>query len=149
MVSEIRGEDFVKAAANLLELPLFDPGNRFTHAPLNPPYRKINLGSDWHSALQNLGLASTNLYTAFMELSAQLLEDDGELAAIVPRSFCNGTYFRPFRTRFLRLMSLRSVYSFASRSKAFKGDSVLQENVFLHAVKTSELGEIRSPTILR
>ncbi len=135
----VLGEDFVPAAAALLENSLFPvPTVRFTHAILNPPYRKITQGSEWHRVLVRMGLGSTNIYTAFLELASNLLADGGQLAAIVPRSFCNGTYFRPFRERFLGLMALRHVHSFASRNQAFKGDAVLQENVILHAVRSSQ-----------
>ena len=59
----------------------------------------------------------------------------GELVAITPRSFCNGPYFKPFREDFLETMSLRRLHVFESRSAAFSGDAVLQENIIFHAVK--------------
>lgn len=136
--AEIRKTDFVHSACALLEPSLFAGSKEsFTHAILNPPYRKINHDSTWDIALKRIDASSTNLYSAFVELAARLLEPSGELVAILPRSFANGTYFRPFRSRFLRSMSLRSIYSFASRNEAFRGDSVLQENVIVHAVNST------------
>jgi len=51
------------------------------------------------------------------------------------RSFCNGPYFRPFRIKFLHLMSLRYIHVFEARNKAFGDDDVLQENVIYHGVR--------------
>ena len=51
--------------------------------------------------------------------------------AIIPRSFCNGPYYRPFRDFILRRGALRHMHLFDSRNKAFKDDEVLQENVIV------------------
>ncbi len=108
---------------------------RFTHAILNPPYRKINVGSDYRAALRRAGLETSNLYSGFMFVAAQHLRAGGEMVAIVPRSFCNGLYFKPFRERFFSMMSLRHVHVFEKRNHAFRDDDVLQENIIIHAVK--------------
>jgi len=76
-----------------------------------------------------------NLYAGFVGLIVRLLDKGGELVAVTPRSFCNGPYFKPFREDFLEAMSLRRLHLFESRSAAFSGDSVLQENIIVHAVK--------------
>src|SRR5260370_20514745 len=59
------------------------------------------------------------------------------MVAICPRCFCNGPYFKPFRDQFLAAMSLRRLHVFESRSAAFQKDDVLQENIIVHAVKSS------------
>ncbi len=66
----------------------------FTQAILNPPYRKIKAGSAHREALRNAGLETSNLYTGFMCVAAKRLREGGEMVAIVPRSFCNGPYFK-------------------------------------------------------
>ncbi|MEJ7713502.1 MAG: hypothetical protein WKF84_27575 [Pyrinomonadaceae bacterium] len=66
----------------------------FTHAILNPPYRKINSSSDTRLYLRAVGIETSNLYTAFLALTTRLLTSGGQLVAITPRSFCNGSYFR-------------------------------------------------------
>ena len=106
-----------------------------THAILNPPYKKISSVSDHRLALRNCGIETTNLYSAFVALALSLLADEGELVAITPRSFCNGTYFRPFREYLLARAALVQIHVFESRTHAFKGDEVLQENVIFHLVK--------------
>lgn len=85
--------------------------------------------------LRSAGIEASNLDAGFVALSTRLLDKGGELVAITPRSFCNGPYFKPFREDFLEAMSLRRLHVFESRSAAFSGDAVLQENLIFHAVK--------------
>jgi adenine-specific DNA-methyltransferase len=133
-------DDFIRAAVDLLDHGLFDGGAApcFNCAILNPPYKKISTDSEHRRLLRKVGLETTNLYTAFVGLAVLLLEPEGELVAITPRSFCNGPYFRPFRELFLREMSLRRIHVFESRSQPFAEDEILQENVVIHAVKSKQ-----------
>jgi adenine-specific DNA-methyltransferase len=73
-----------------------------------------------------------NLYTAFVALALQQLEPGGQLVAITPRSFCNGTYYEPFRRFLLDLSALVAIHVFESRKSTFRDDDVLQENVIFH-----------------
>ena len=107
----------------------------FDVAIVNPPYGKLSTTSAGYRRLRSVGAETTNLYTAFLNLIIGLLKPRGELVAITPRSFCNGPYFKPFRKRLLSQMSFCGIHVFESRKKAFKHDSVLQENIILHAVK--------------
>ncbi|MCY2925564.1 MAG: Eco57I restriction-modification methylase domain-containing protein [Planctomycetota bacterium] len=132
----VHNEDFIAAAARMAGGGLFDAApRRFNVAIVNPPYRKIRSDSPARGLLRGAGIETSNLYTGFVELITMLLAEGGELAAITPRSFCNGPYFRPFRERLLATMSLRRIHVFESRSSAFRSDAVLQENVIFHAVK--------------
>ena len=70
--------------------------------------------------LRAAGIETSNLYTAFLALTVQLLDPGGEMVAITPRSFCNGPYFRPFRKMLLREMSIRRVHVFESRATPFR-----------------------------
>lgn len=139
---DIRTEDFVASAIVQSDEGLFAlRGERFTHAILNPPYKKINGESAMRQLLYAAGIEVSNLYAAFVWLTAQILEPGGEMVAITPRSFCNGPYFRRFRIGLLEMMSLRHIHVFKSRKKAFGDDDVLQENVIYHAVKEAEKPE--------
>jgi adenine-specific DNA-methyltransferase len=133
--------DFIEGVAASLGGLLADAGpGRFTCAILNPPYRKINVGSRERRCFREMGIETSNLYTGFLALAVRLLDPGGELVAITPRSFCNGRYFRGFRESFLRQMELRRLHVFESRQQAFRDDEVLQENVIVHAVKRSSPG---------
>jgi len=129
--------DFIKSAVEYLDGGLFSPASKpsFTCAILNPPYRKIHTESETRKLLRLIGVETSNLYTAFLAASAQLLEPSGELVAITPRSFCNGPYFTSFRKSFLKTMALDRLHLFESRQQAFSDDEVLQENVIFHAIK--------------
>ena len=132
-------KDFILCDGLDRQADLFDGSGQadadFSHAILNPPYRKINAGSEHRTALRKAGIETSNLYTGFMFLAARHLRHGGEMVAIVPRSFCNGPYFKPFRERFFSMMHLRHIHVFEQRNRAFRDDDVLQENIILHAVK--------------
>jgi len=132
----VLNEDFIAAAVPLVRSDLFTSQSlRFNAAIVNPPYRKIRGDSSTRLLLRSAGIETSNLYAGFVALITRLLVKGGELVAITPRSFCNGPYFKPFRSDFLETMSLRRLHVFESRSAAFSGDDVLQENIIFHAVK--------------
>ncbi|MEI6569529.1 MAG: SAM-dependent methyltransferase, partial [Verrucomicrobiota bacterium] len=106
---------------------------RFTHAIMNPPYRKISTDSEARLLLRRAGLETSNLYTGFLWLAARLLGLGGQMVAITPRSFCNGPYFLPFRGRFFGLMGIERLHVFNKRDALFSGDDVLQENLIMYA----------------
>ncbi|MGY1633806.1 BsuBI/PstI family type II restriction endonuclease [Geodermatophilus sp. SYSU D01186] len=132
-----RSEDFLAWGVDQLPGTLSSPEDpeQFDLVLMNPPYRKINSNSDARRTLQRAGIETTNLYTAFLALAQRLLSPGGQLVAITPRSFFNGTYFRDFRRFFLGDLGLQAIHVFGARNKAFAGDAVLQENVIFAAVK--------------
>jgi adenine-specific DNA-methyltransferase len=140
--AEVIQADFISTAVEILtDRPLLGSVRpAFDCVILNPPYRKLNSQSDARQALRSVGIETSNLYAAFLWLSFRLLDANGELIAITPRSFCNGPYFRPFREAFLREMTLRRIHVFESRKSAFKDADVLQENVIFRAVKNKRPG---------
>ena len=104
---EIRQVDFIQDVVRLLQTrqqpSLFAQSvDQFTNAILNPPYCKIKAQSKLRSQLRSIGVEANNLYTGFMAACVQLLKPGGELVSISPRSFCNGLYFRNFRSLFLQ-----------------------------------------------
>lgn len=137
-LGEVRKEDFIRAGVGTLQGRNLFPGERLSinAAILNPPYRKISSDSQTRRLLGEVGIETTNLYTAFLWLAEKMLDADGEMVAITPRSFCNGPYFRGFRKALSRTMRFRRIHVFESRADAFSDDEVLQENVIMHAVKS-------------
>jgi len=132
-ISTIRNTDFICAATDCLAGNLFaKPLPKYTHAILNPPYKKIGSNSIYRALLRQVGIETVNLYTAFVALSLSLLKQRGQLVAIIPRSFCNGPYYRTFRSFILKQSAIKRIHLFKSRNKAFKDDEVLQENIIIH-----------------
>lgn len=125
-------KDFIEESVDLILSKNF---KKFTHAILNPPYKKINSHSRHRQLLHSIGIETVNLYTAFLALTVHLVEDGGEIVAIIPRSFCSGSYYRSFREWLLKNASIVQIHLFNARDKAFKEDGVLQENVIVHLVK--------------
>jgi adenine-specific DNA-methyltransferase len=140
---ELTKGDFIEEAANRICL---GKGARYTHAILNPPYKKIGNDSKHRALLRAAGLETVNLYSGFVGLALELLEPGGELVAIIPRSFCNGPYYQPFRRFILRRAAIRHIHLFDSRNKAFKDDGVLQENIIFKLVRGAEQGTVTVST---
>lgn len=132
--SDLKFKDFVKEAAKniaFLNGLWKEDVTKFTHCIMNPPYKKISSSSIHRSSLRSVGIETVNLYSAFIALSVLLLEKKGNLVAIIPRSFCNGPYYRPFRELILNKTAIKRIHLFKSRNKAFKEDKVLQENIII------------------
>lgn len=143
----IQEEDFVHCAAGSLSGDLFsNPLGHFTHAILNPPYKKLNSNSAHRLALRSVGIETVNLYSAFVALAVALVAQGGQIVAIIPRSFCNGPYYRPFRDFILERAAIRQMHLFDSRNKAFKDDDVLQENIIIRLERSARQGAVTVST---
>jgi predicted RNA methylase len=136
--------DFIQDA--VYKITMGRKGAGFTHAILNPPYKKINSGSQHRALLRAVGLETVNLYTAFVGIAIELMAQGGEIVAIIPRSFCNGLYYKPFRDWMLAKASLDHIHLFHSRTSAFNDDEVLQENVIVKLVRGKKQGKVRITT---
>ena len=139
VVYEVHNSDFIIDANSL--------GERvFDRAILNPPYRKISNASLHRKAMEELGVRTVNLYTAFVAAALLAMKDGGEIVAIVPRSFLNGLYHRPFREFMLSMASLDAIHVFNSRRSAFSDDAVLQENVIVKLTRGGVQGDVSVST---
>lgn len=136
--AEFHHDDFIPFAADLVVRGM----RPFTHAILNPPYRKIHGHSAHRIILRRAGIETVNLYSAFVALALLLLRPGGSLAAIIPRSFCNGPYYRPFRRLVAEHAAIRRIHLFHSRTDAFRKDRVLQENVVILLERDGAQGDV-------
>lgn len=118
----------------------------YTHAILNPPYKKINSNSVHRKALRTVGIETVNLYSAFVALAVGEVSIGGQIVAIIPRSFCNGPYYRPFRDFILERTAIHHIHLFESRNKAFKDDNVLQENIIIRLERGGQQGPVTVST---
>lgn len=114
----------------------------FSHVIMNPPYRKIATASNERKFLRNAGIETVNLYSGFVALALALLRSGGELVAIIPRSFCNGPYYKNFRQFILEKAALKHIHLFKSRTSIFSSDNVLQENVIIHLERDGRQGNV-------
>lgn len=135
--------DFIEDAVDRIQ---FNGRQQFTHAILNPPYKKISSDSLHRALLRAVGIETVNLYTAFLGLAIALMGAGGEIVAIIPRSFCNGLYYRPFREWMLERVSIEHIHLFHSRTSAFDDDDVLQENIIIKLVCGKEQGKVTIST---
>ena len=149
LVFKIFNEDFIFGASDQI-LSSESMGaledQKYTHCIMNPPYKKISSSSRHRKSLRSVGIKTVNLYSGFVALSLSLLKTNGYLVAIIPRSFCNGPYYKPFREYVLKYSALKHIHLFATRNKAFKEDNVLQENVIIMLQKSGEQGAVTIST---
>ena len=139
---EIVGGDFIETAVTRIQ---FGQGG-FTHAILNPPYKKINSDSRYRHLIRLVGIETVNLYSAFVALALSLMAPGGQIVAIIPRSFCNGPYYHPFRDFVLERAAIRNMHLFDSRTKAFRDDDVLQENIIIRLDCGGQQGSVTIST---
>lgn len=141
VTTHIISDDYIKLAT---DNGLHNKG--YTHAILNPPYRKINARSAHRLALSKVGIETVNLYSAFIALALVQMASGGQVVAIIPRSFCNGPYYRSFRKFILERAAIRQIHLFESRSKAFGDDDVLQENIIICLERDGKQGPVTIST---
>lgn len=118
----------------------------FSHAILNPPYKKISSSSRDRALIREVGIETVNLYSAFLSLVIELMQPHGQIVAIVPRSFCNGPYYKPFRKIILEKTNIRHMHLFGARNQAFKDDGVLQENIIIFLERDAKQGQVTIST---
>lgn len=142
LLFDIIGGDFIAWAVNRIQTGQCN----FTHAILNPPYHKIGSKSPTRQLLRQVGIETVNMYSAFVALSVLLMEEGGQIVAIIPRSFCNGPYFRTFRKFILEHAAVRHLHLFESRDQIFKSDKVLQETIIIHLERGVRQGSVTVST---
>lgn len=136
--------DFLTWAATYVAPDVFQQeSQQFDLVIMNPPYGKLRTASATHERLRRLGVRTSNLYSAFVWLASRLLAPGGQLVAITPRSFCNGSYFRSFRQALLDDCALRDIHVFESRDTAFRDGAVLQENIVFRIVRAAYRPPVR------
>ncbi len=138
------GSDFVLSNSDTLETQN-RPTVHFDLIISNPPYFKLPKSDGRVKAANSVVHGQPNIYSIFLYTAATLLEPDGQLIFITPRSFASGSYFRLFRDKFFSLVQLDNVHLFDSRKEAFQRDEVLQENVIISARRRNSNGE--QPTV--
>lgn len=131
-----RRVDFVSANALAIDRP---NNNRFDVIISNPPYFKISKRDERKKLLRPLSNGQLNIYAVFVSISINMLNDNGELIYIIPRSFASGEYFKTFRNILFSKIQITDIHLFESRKDAFSADAVLQENVILKGNRVNKI----------
>ncbi len=126
-------KDFVLENGDVLEdervLALFHkPGiKKFDYIISNPPYFKLSKIDQRTKVSGKVVSGQPNIYALFVAVASRLLNEDGQLIFITPRSFASGNYFRAFRDFFFSNIQVEHIHLFGSRKDTFNRDDVLQE----------------------
>lgn len=117
-------------------------GERFDYIISNPPYFKL-AKDDVHSrSCASIVDGQTNIYALFMAICTKLMEDDGQMIFITPRSFASGRYFQSFRDFLFRHVHIDLIHLFNTRKDTFSKDEVLQELVIMRMHPAGEVKNI-------
>lgn len=116
---------------------------RFDLVIQNPPYHKLRVDSTADVLLRNAGIVVPNIYAGFMALAARQLTPGGQMVAITPRSWMNGTYYESFRRGLLDRAAIDAIHTFASRSSVFGDMGVLQESIIVSVTSNAIQGPVR------
>ena len=113
----------------------------------NPPYFKLSKNSPEAISLISLVNGQPNIYAFFMAISAAMLNNEGQMIFITPRSFCSGLYYSKFRKWFVNHVMLSNIHLFSSRKNVFSNEDVLQENIIIKGIKNN--GEINPNNLVK
>lgn len=133
----INDEDFILSNAEVFDRGLFASNGKMLYniAIANPPYYKVSRNDNVAVVAQRTMSGQPNIYAIFMSTMAKLLQANGTMVTITPRSFSAGDYFKRFRKELFNEVIPEAVHLFHSRSEAFNDDKVLQENIILRLRK--------------
>lgn len=119
---------------NQLSIVEQDATEKFNIIICNPPYYKLSNSDTKVKANGSIISGQINIYALFIAVSIELLEENGQLIFITPRSFCSGNYFRTFRKFLLSRINITLIHLFESRTQTFNRDSVLQETLIFRGI---------------
>ncbi len=137
---QVMHRDFIEQAVRLIAA---NDRPRYDVAILNPPYNKIPTGSTHRTLVRKIGVETSNLYTCFLACAIALCRKGAQVVAIIPRSWMNGPYFKPFRYWLFEHAAIAHIHIFKSRDKAFGDDAVLQENVIIKLIVGAAQGDVK------
>jgi adenine-specific DNA-methyltransferase len=132
-----RSVDFIHENFLAIDSP---PQEKFDIIISNPPYFKISKEDERKEMFKTLSSGQVNIYAVFVAISANMLNTNGELIFIIPRSFASGEYFKVFRKIFFSKIQIEKIHLFNSRKDAFSEDEVLQENLIIKGRKVGRVG---------
>lgn len=116
--------------------------DNFDYIISNPPYFKLAKNDIHTKSCAGIVDGQTNIYALFMAICTKLLENDGQMIFITPRSFASGKYFQSFRNFLFRHVHIDLIHLFNTRKDTFSKDEVLQELVIMRMHPAREVSTV-------
>ena len=108
----------------------------------NPPYHKIpGLSQDLKLAFKESLYGHPNAYGIFIHAGIEMLNNNGSLGYIIPRSILSGLYFKNLRSFIEKRTRIKEIVHISNRKKIF--DNVLQGTMILALSKKSNKKRVR------
>ena len=117
-------------------------GEKYDYIISNPPYFKLAKDDVHTRSCASIVDGQTNIYALFMAICAKMLEENGQMIFITPRSFASGRYFQSFRDFLFRNVHIDLIHLFNTRKDTFSKDEVLQELVIMRMHPAREVSTI-------
>lgn len=119
-----------------------DSHEKYDYIISNPPYFKLAKDDVHTRSCSSIVDGQTNIYALFMAICAKMLNDDGQMIFITPRSFASGRYFQSFRNFLFSHVNIDFIHLFNTRKDTFSKDEVLQELVIMKMLAAGNTSEI-------
>lgn len=116
------------------------PDRRYDRVMPNPPYKKMAAG-DVRQIRPPAGLPI--FIRLLFPLACRGFAKDGELLAIVPRSWMSGDRFAPFRRYAMDFFSLDTIHVYGSRTEVLSETKVLQETMLVRFSNRKQADHIK------
>lgn len=116
--------------------------DKFDYIISNPPYFKLAKDNIHTRSCASIVDGQTNIYALFMAICSKMLEDDGQMIFITPRSFASGRYFQSFRDFLFHHVLIDLIHLFNTRKDTFSKDEVLQELVIMRMHPVREISTV-------
>lgn len=123
--TEIREEDFLSGCFS----------EHYDAVICNPPYQKARK-EEVKEFLPDDAKGQPNLYGLFLLKSIILLEEQGQLIFLTPRSWTSGMYYQFVRARMVQDLNLTYLLVLPSRINYFGSETILQEIMITVAEKS-------------
>ncbi len=122
-------ENYLTESKNHYTVTFFDTvPDKFDLIICNPPTELIEKGSPEAEAVGDVTQLKLSAAYLFLSLAERHMEDDGQLAFVLPTSYATASAVLPLRKRLMSSLAVSSIHLFVGRQKNLKRAIPLKKN---------------------